>query len=313
MCGKAELLLGHLGQVGGEDDAAGVAGPRLGSERRVVLGQVGVAAVAEDALDEVEVGDRATGDDEARLHPLLAHRARYLGRHERAEQEGDEAGCRPRLVGRVRQLEVGLRRFERPGQQSAEDLLGDGDLVVGDREPALGDVEDPCGRATVVGGVVQDAVDEAVAAEQRAREAVAVEGQGELARQARLVEHEGAVGEPRLLAGAGEVGVEEVLDAPVGCAQPVREAAAQLTLAGEDRGGQPRRLGVLEPLGEGEPELGQPEVDGSVLVVGHTLIVCPSRVVRHAQPHLGHAGARPASARRGRRSLSRDHRPLAPA
>ena len=41
------------------------------SSAGVVLGQVGIAGVAEDALDEVEVGDQAAGHEEAHLHALL--------------------------------------------------------------------------------------------------------------------------------------------------------------------------------------------------------------------------------------------------
>ena len=51
------------------------------------------------------------------------------------------------------------------------------------------------------------------------------------------------------------------------------EPAAQLTLAGEDRPGQPGGVGVLVPLREGQAQLGQSEVDGGVLGVGHELIV----------------------------------------
>ncbi len=48
-----------------------------------------------------------------------------------------------------------------------EGHLGHGELVVGDRQAALGDVEHPGGGAAVVGRVVQHAVDQPVAAQQR--------------------------------------------------------------------------------------------------------------------------------------------------
>ena len=172
--GQPERLLRQPGQVRGEDDAAGVAGPGLRGQGRVVLGQVGVAPTAEDALHEVEVGDHATGHDEAGLHPLLAHGAGYLWGNQRAKVQRDEACRRLRLVGRVGQDLVDLRRLERDGQQPGERHLGHGDLVIGDGEPALGDVEDPLGGPAIVGRVVQHAVDEPVAAQQRRGEAVAV-------------------------------------------------------------------------------------------------------------------------------------------
>ncbi len=268
--GQPELLLRHPGQVRRQDDAAGVAGPGLRGEGRVVLGEVGVARIAEDALDEVEVRDQTARDDEPGLHPLLAHRAGHLRRHEGAELQGDEARGRLRLVGAVGQDLVDLWRLERAGEEASECGLGDGDLVVRDRQTALGDVEDPGGGPAVVGRVVEHAVDEPVAREQGRGEAVPVEGERELARQARLVEHEGPSREPGALAGVGEVVVEEGLDPPVGSAEPVGQPPAQLPLSREDRTRQPRRLGVLEPLRQGQPQLGQAEVDGSVLGGRHS-------------------------------------------
>jgi hypothetical protein len=71
-----------------------------------------------------------------------------------------------------------------------------------------------------------------------------------------------------LLAGVGEVVVEEGLDAAVGGAQAVGQAPTELALAGQDRCCQARGLGVLEPLREREAELGEPQVDAGVLRSG---------------------------------------------
>ena len=120
----------------------------------------------------------------------------------------------------------------------ANTSLGHGDLVVGDGQAALGDVEHPGGGAAVVRGVVQHAVDEPVAGQQRGGEAVAVEGQRQLAGQARLIEDERAPGELGQLLDPGQVVVEERLDASVRGAEPVGQAPAQLALSGEDRLGE---------------------------------------------------------------------------
>ena len=165
--GQAQLLLGHPGQVGGQDDAAGVAGPGLRGQGGVVLRQVGVAAVAEDPLHEVEVGHHPAGDDEAGLHPLLAHVARHVRRDQRTQLQRHEARRRLGLVGRVGQDLVDLGRLERHRQQPRVRQLGDRDLVVGDGQAALGDVEDARGGAPVVGRVVQHAVGQPVAGQQR--------------------------------------------------------------------------------------------------------------------------------------------------
>jgi hypothetical protein len=131
-------------------------------------------------------------------------------------------------------------------------------------------VEDPRGGPAIVGRVVQHAVDEPVAAHQRRGEAVAVEGQGQVAGQARLIQVQGAPRKLGALTGIGQVVVEECLDSPVRRAQPVGQPAAELTLAGEDRTHEPGPLGVLKPFGQRQPELVKTEIDGSVLDVGHT-------------------------------------------
>ena len=68
---------------------------------------------------------------------------------------------------------------------------------------------------------------------------------------------------------------QECLDALVGGAQPVGQAAAELTLPGEDGTGEPGGIGVLVAVGQGQPQLGEAEVDGSVLGVGHDSILVP--------------------------------------
>ena len=213
-------------------------------ERRVVLGQVRVAARCRRCTRRSRGWlTSAAGHEEARLHPSSraptpAPRGRPAGAA--AARRSSAAGRRP--VGRVGQRPVGLPAARRlAAAAGAKVCRGHGQLVVGDRQAALGDVEDAGGGAAVVRGVVQHAVDEAVAAQQRRAEVVAVERQRQLAGQAGLVEHQGAAGQLGLLAGIGQVVVEEGLDAVVGGAQPVGQAAAELTLAGEDRAGRAGR------------------------------------------------------------------------
>ena len=92
-CGQAELLLGEgADEVRREDHAAGVAGPVPGIERGVVLRQVRITRVAEDALHEIQVADQVPRHEEPRLHPLLGDEARHLRTDDRAEVERHEAG-----------------------------------------------------------------------------------------------------------------------------------------------------------------------------------------------------------------------------
>ena len=51
-----------------QNDAAGVAGPVHHVERGIVLGKIGIAAVAEDALHEIQIAHQAGGREEPDLH-----------------------------------------------------------------------------------------------------------------------------------------------------------------------------------------------------------------------------------------------------
>jgi len=99
---------------------------------------VGVAAVAEDALDEVQVGDQAAGGDETDLHGALGGEAGDLGHDDGAQQQGHEAAGRVLLGGGPRQGQQVLRGIDGMGQQAGEDIARDGDLVIGNRQAALG-------------------------------------------------------------------------------------------------------------------------------------------------------------------------------
>ncbi len=77
--GQAEFLLGQSDQVRGEDDAAGVSGPVLHVQAGVALGQMGIAAIAEDALHEIQVADQVARREEADFHGLFRLPAGHPG------------------------------------------------------------------------------------------------------------------------------------------------------------------------------------------------------------------------------------------
>ena len=54
--------------MGSDDNTAGVTGPRLRIEGGVVFREMRIAGVAEDAFDEIEVGDEGARNEEAGLH-----------------------------------------------------------------------------------------------------------------------------------------------------------------------------------------------------------------------------------------------------
>ena len=75
---EPDCLFGELGEVGGEDDAAGMSGPVFRVIGGVILWQMRVAGVAEDAFYEVEVGDEVARSEEANLRIPGRRESRYL-------------------------------------------------------------------------------------------------------------------------------------------------------------------------------------------------------------------------------------------
>ena len=250
-CGRPEFLLGEPGQVRREDDAAGVAGPVLDVEPGVVLGQVRVAGVAEDRLDEVEVADQAARGEEADLHRSSRRRRRAPpGRRSAAAAARRTSGSGSgRLAVNGTTSDVG-RRADGVPEQRGEDRRGHGLLVAGDGQPAFGDVERALGGAAVAARVVQDAVADAVRPQDRVAVAVLplrdreragdpVPGQDELL---------GCETERLGQAEVAEVLAQERLD------PPVRRALAR------------KRRQECEPAPPGRRPVGRPRADPVVMI-----------------------------------------------
>lgn len=81
-----------------------------------------------------------------------------------------------RLGGSVRQQSVLGRGLEGKVEQTGEDVDRDGLLVVGDRQPALGDMEYASSGAPVITRVVQYSIGHSVARDKVGTEIVAVDG-----------------------------------------------------------------------------------------------------------------------------------------
>jgi hypothetical protein len=198
----------------------------------IELGEVGVAAVAEDALHEVQVADQVAGREEADLHRLFRLAVRNLGADRGAQEQGDEHPRGPRRVDRERQRQQILRRIQRLSEQACEGLAGNGLLVAGNGQSALGNVERALGGAPVLVGIVQHALAHPVAGQDLRVKCVPVDGQRQLARHSVPVENECLCRE----GGDGtdvqalQVAPEEVLDAPVGRAVVVREQPVLLAV-----------------------------------------------------------------------------------
>lgn len=189
--GEAEFLFAEADEVRGEDDAAGVASPVVGIERGVILGEEGVASVAENRFDEIEITGHRTGGKKAHLHAFFRGETGNLGDDDGPEEERD--------------VEVGW--FGRGGSEGEDlKLLGgvhgclknivgyvfrDGSLVLGNRETALDNVENALSGATVLLGVVEDPLRDPVAGGDGRFEGIGIWWQGEGAGNAMAIENEG--------------------------------------------------------------------------------------------------------------------------
>ena len=178
---------------------------------------------------------------------------------------GRRSSSRRRAQGRLEQGEVGAERHAQ--------------LVRRDRQAAFGDVEHALGRAAVVRRVVQHAVVQPVARDQLVAPGVAVDREGQLAREAVLVQHQRLGGKPDGLRErrGGPQAVDVVLDPAVGGAEVLGEQARLLAIPGEQVAGQPQDILTVDirrdPGAHGR-ELEQDRADGG------TTLRQPDRPVR---------------------------------
>ena len=159
---QTQFLLGEFGEVGGEDDQARGAGPCVRVEGGVKLGDVGIATIAEDALNKVQVGNQRAGGNKANFHCPFATKTRYLRNDDGAQQKGNPCSHRVFRIGCIGKNLCFLRREKGVFHQSAKYSPGNLDLVVLDRQSPICNVEDALGGAAVIGGVMEDSVKSAV-------------------------------------------------------------------------------------------------------------------------------------------------------
>ena len=174
---KPDVLLGQRDEMGREDHAAGVAGPMLGIEAGVVVRQERIAAVAENALHEVQVAHQIPRREEARFHRFLRRDPRHFRRHDRPQQQRDEDFRRLLARAGEGQRHDVRRRGERVFEQACEHLLRHGFLVRRHRQAALRHVENPLRRPPVVGRVVANPLMHPVGTQDRRLEFILIRRQ----------------------------------------------------------------------------------------------------------------------------------------
>ncbi len=277
--GQAEVAFARVDEVRSEDHAAGLAGPAADIEAGVVVGEERIAGVAEDRLDEIEVGDEPARGEETDLEGLLRAHPGDRRADDRSQEERDPEGRLVPAPAGEGQAEQVARRLEGDAEERGEDRLGHGLLVGGYGQPLLGDVEDALGRAAVLLGIVEDALGHAVGVEGGALVGVAIGGQAEHAGEAGAVEGERLRGYHRSFQREfrTQVGAEETVDRPVGRAEVALEQARLLLVVRKKRFAE-REVGEvllaavdrLAHRGELEvDELDQPGIGGGAGFVRH--------------------------------------------
>ena len=258
---QAEFRLGQLVEVRGQNDAARVAGPMLGIESGIVVGEIRIARIAENAFDKVEIADQSARHKEAHLHAFLRRHSRHPGADHRTEQEGNKAlgrGRKGRGEGQAQQLRRGI---ERRLEQSSEDRLRHRLLVVRHRQTPFGHMKNALRGTAVALRIVQHTLAHAVGIDDVGRKFVLVRRQGQLPCETVPVESEGLVGQARHLDHVLQVVVEKILDARVGGGKVLGQQPVFFAMQRHEPADQIGKLGILFDRIGRAPEVPQLEVD----------------------------------------------------
>ena len=151
---QADRFFRGLDQVRREDDAAGVAAPMFRIQRRIVLRQQRITRVSKNAFDEIQVAHQISGNEETDFHRLFRCEPGHGGADQRTQQHRHKTICRLGLRGGEWQLHDLARRGQREFQHLGEGDFWHAQLVVRNRQAALGHVKDSRRRAPVAARVV---------------------------------------------------------------------------------------------------------------------------------------------------------------
>jgi hypothetical protein len=124
-------------------------------ERGIVLRQIGVAPIAENPFDEIEVAHQAAGREEPQLHRLPWLRSN-LRADEWPKQQRHPQACLFLLIGCERKPENIIGWLKRASEQTCESLARNRNLVRWNRQATLHHVEDPLCRTAIAARVMQD-------------------------------------------------------------------------------------------------------------------------------------------------------------
>ena len=233
---EADGFFRRLDKVRRENHAARVAAPVFHVERGIIFRQQRVARVAKNIFDEIQIAHQISGNEEAHLHRFLLGETGNRRANDGPQQQRDETFRRLRLRRGERQLHDFARRRQREREQLGERRFRHAQFVVGNRQAALGDVENSRRRAPVAARIVQHAVRDAVGIQNRGGKFIAVNRQRQHARQTGAIQRERARRQFRHDDGL-EIIVEKILDAAVGGAKVLAEQPVFFARRPGHRGG----------------------------------------------------------------------------
>ena len=260
--GQAYRLFGEARQMRSQDHAAAVSAPVVHVQSGIELRQEGTAAVAEDALDEIQIAHQITRGEKADLHALLPAHTGDLGADHRPQQQGDEHLHRLGTVGRKGDAQQLRRRSQGLLEHTREGLSGHRLLVSRDRQAAFSDVEGTFGGAPVAGRIVQHPLSDPVAGDDVRVKLILPQGQGKLSGHPVAVEHEGHVRQFWYRFGdVLQIAVEKVLDAPVRRTEVVGQQAILLPIALEQIIGGLQKSVTVSCVGDRLSRRGQFQID----------------------------------------------------
>jgi len=122
---KPQFLLPDAHNMGSQNHTAGVSGPMQDVQRGIVFRQIGIAAVAEDGLHEIQIADQIARREEANLHGLGRVCPGGRANHGPQQQRYEQAGLLV-LIGGERQSGGFRRRVEGLGEKLGESRPWDG-------------------------------------------------------------------------------------------------------------------------------------------------------------------------------------------
>ena len=189
---EADGFFRRFDQMRRKNDATGVAGPMFRIERGIIFRQNRITAVSKNTFDKIQITHEISRNEKSHLHRFLGGESGNFRADNWAQQQGDETFRRLRLRGGEREPHETARRIERQREHFAEDVFRHGELVVGNWQTTLGDVENSLRRAAVALWIMQNAVGYAVGIDDVGGKIVAVNRQRKNARQTGPVEGERA-------------------------------------------------------------------------------------------------------------------------